>query len=116
MGTWTTKFRHPAIIAGVLAITLVANPALAREDSGSKRGGSGFAGGALVGAAAGGPIGAVVGATVGAIMGEHSARKNEQLARRKSEAAQLHAGGDSGSRRKLGDDREAIERHQRAFD
>jgi outer membrane protein OmpA-like peptidoglycan-associated protein len=89
MGTWTTKFRHPALIAGVLAISLVANPTIAREASGSKRGGAGFASGALVGAAAGGPIGAVVGATVGAIMGEHSHKKNEQLARRKAEAAQL---------------------------
>jgi outer membrane protein OmpA-like peptidoglycan-associated protein len=89
MGTWTTKFRHPALIAGVLAITLVANPASAREDSGSKRGGAGFASGALVGAAAGGPVGAVVGATIGAIMGEHSQKKSEQLARRKAEAAQL---------------------------
>jgi outer membrane protein OmpA-like peptidoglycan-associated protein len=89
MGTWTTKFRHPALIAGVLAVSLVANPTFAREASGSKRGGAGFASGALVGAAAGGPIGAVVGATVGAIMGEHSHKKSEQLARRKAEAAQL---------------------------
>jgi outer membrane protein OmpA-like peptidoglycan-associated protein len=89
MGTWTTKFRHPAVIAGVLAITLVSNPALAREESGSKRGGAGFASGALVGGAAGGPVGAVVGATIGAIMGEHSQKKSEQLARRKAEAAQL---------------------------
>ena len=91
MGTWTTKFRHPAVIAGVLAITLVANPAFARADSGSKRGGAGFASGALVGGAAAGPIGVVVGATVGALMGEHSARKSEQLARRKAEAAELAA-------------------------
>lgn len=89
MGTWNTKFRHPALIAGVLAITLVANPALARDDSGSKRGGAGFASGALVGAAAGGPVGAVVGAAVGAIAGERSHKKNEQLARRKTEAAEL---------------------------
>jgi outer membrane protein OmpA-like peptidoglycan-associated protein len=89
MGTSTTKFRHPAMIAGVLAITLLANPAFARTDSGSKRGGAGFASGALVGGAAGGPIGVVVGATIGAIMGEHSQKKNEQLARRKAEAAQL---------------------------
>jgi outer membrane protein OmpA-like peptidoglycan-associated protein len=89
MGTWTTKFRHPAVIAGVLAITLVANPTFAREASGSKRGGAGFASGAVIGAAAGGPVGAIVGATVGAIAGEHSHKKSEQLARRKSEAAQL---------------------------
>jgi len=89
MGTWTTKFRHPALIAGVLAISLVANPAFAREANGSKRGGAGFASGAIVGAAAGGPIGAIVGATVGAVMGEHSQKKNEQLARRKAEAAGL---------------------------
>jgi outer membrane protein OmpA-like peptidoglycan-associated protein len=91
MGTWTTKFRHPAMIAGVLAVTLVANPTFAREASGSKRGGAGFASGAIVGAAAGGPIGAVVGGTVGAIMGEHSHKKNEQLARRKAESAQLES-------------------------
>jgi len=89
MGTWTTKFRHPAMIAGVLAITLVANPTFAREGSGSKRGGAGFASGALVGGAAGGPIGMIVGATVGGIMGEHSQKKSEQLARRKAEAAEL---------------------------
>ena len=89
MGTWTTKFRHPAMIAGVLAITLVANPTFAREDSGSKRGGAGFVSGALVGGAAAGPVGMIVGATVGSIMGEHSSKKSEQLARRKAEAAQL---------------------------
>jgi len=89
MGTWTTKFRHPAMIAGVLAITLVANPTFAREDSGSKRGGAGFLRGALVGGAAAGPVGMIVGATVGSIMGEHSSKKSEQLARRKAEAAQL---------------------------
>jgi outer membrane protein OmpA-like peptidoglycan-associated protein len=89
MGTWTTKFRHPAVIAGVLAITLVANPTFARETSGSKRGGAGFASGALVGGAAGGPIGLIVGATVGGIMGERSQKKNEQLTRRKAESAQL---------------------------
>lgn len=89
MGTWTTKFCHPAMIAGVLAITLVANPTFAREDSGSKRGGAGFVSGALVGGAAAGPVGMIVGATVGSIMGEHSSKKSEQLARRKAEAAQL---------------------------
>ena len=89
MGTWTTKFRHPAMIAGVLAITLVANPTFAREGSGSKRGGAGFVSGALVGGAAAGPVGMIVGATVGSIMGEHSSKKSEQLARRKAEAAQL---------------------------
>jgi outer membrane protein OmpA-like peptidoglycan-associated protein len=89
MGTWTTKFRHPAMIAGILAISLVANPTFAREASGSKRGGAGFASGAIVGGAAGGPIGAIVGATVGSIMGEHSHKKSEQLARRKAEAAEL---------------------------
>jgi len=89
MGTWTTKFRHPALIAGVLAISLVANPTFAREGSGSTRGGAGFASGAIVGGAAGGPIGAIVGATVGAAMGEHSKKKSEQLARRKAESAEL---------------------------
>jgi len=88
MGTWTSKFRHPALVAGVLAISLVANPALA-GDNGSKRGGAGFAGGALVGAAAGGPVGMVVGAVAGGLMGERSHKKQEQLARRKAEAALL---------------------------
>jgi outer membrane protein OmpA-like peptidoglycan-associated protein len=91
MGTWTTKFRHPAMIAGVLAITLVANPTFAREASGSKRGGAGFASGAIVGGAAGGPIGAIVGATIGAVMGEHSQKKSETLARRKAETEALTA-------------------------
>ena len=93
MGTWTTKFRHPAMVAGVLAITLIANPTFAKssgsDTSGSKRGGAGFASGAVIGAAAGGPIGAIVGATVGAVMGERSHKKSEQLARRKAEAALL---------------------------
>jgi outer membrane protein OmpA-like peptidoglycan-associated protein len=89
MGTWTTKFRHPALLAGVLAITLAANPTFAREASGSKRGGAGFASGAIVGGAAGGPIGAIVGAVVGAGMGEHSHKKSEQLARRKAESERL---------------------------
>ena len=88
MGIWNTKFRNPALIAGLLAIGLAANPALARE-GGSKRGGAGFAGGALVGAAAGGPVGMVVGAMAGGIMGERSHQKQEQLARRKAEAALL---------------------------
>jgi len=88
MGIWNTKFRNPALIAGLLAIGLAANPALARE-GGSKRGGAGFASGALVGAAAGGPVGMVVGAMAGGIMGERSHQKQEQLARRKAEAALL---------------------------
>lgn len=93
MGTWTTKFRHPAMVAGVLAITLIANPTFAKssgpDTSGSKRGGAGFASGAVIGGAAGGPIGAIVGATVGAVMGERSHKKSEQLARGKAEAALL---------------------------
>lgn len=93
MGTWTTKFRHPAMIAGVLAITLAANPSVATtrgaDSTGSKRGGAGFASGAVVGAAAGGPVGAVIGATVGALMGERSHKKSEQLAQRKAEAEKL---------------------------
>ena len=88
MGIWNTKFRNPALVAGLLAISLAANPALARE-GGSKRGGAGFAGGALVGAAAGGPVGMVVGAMAGGLMGERSHQKQEQLARRKAEAALL---------------------------
>jgi outer membrane protein OmpA-like peptidoglycan-associated protein len=88
MGTWTTKFRHPALIAGVLAITLAANPAMAKS-GGSKRGTVGFTSGALVGAAAGGPVGMVVGAVAGGIMGERSQKKQEQLAARKAEAALL---------------------------
>jgi len=88
MGIWNTKFRNPALIAGVLAISLAANPALARE-GGSERAGAGFASGALVGAAAGGPVGMVVGAMAGGIMGERSQKKQEQLAQRKAEAALL---------------------------
>jgi outer membrane protein OmpA-like peptidoglycan-associated protein len=88
MGIWNTKFRNPALIAGVLAISLAANPALARE-AGSKRSGAGFAGGALVGAAAGGPVGMVVGAMAGGLMGERSQKRQEQLAQRKAEAALL---------------------------
>jgi outer membrane protein OmpA-like peptidoglycan-associated protein len=88
MGTWTTKFRKPALMAGVLAISLAVNPAFA-EKSGSKRGGAGFASGAVIGGAAGGPIGMVVGATIGGIMGERSHKKSETLAARKAETALL---------------------------
>lgn len=94
MGTWTTKLRNPALIAGVLAITLAANPAFAKSKAesrteGSTRGGIGFTSGALVGAAAAGPLGAVVGGTVGAMMGERSHKKSEALAKRRAEAALL---------------------------
>ena len=90
MGIWNSKFRNPALVAGLVAISLAANPALAREgDSGSKRGATGFASGAAIGAAAGGPVGMVVGAVAGGLMGERSHKKQEQLARRKAEAALL---------------------------
>jgi outer membrane protein OmpA-like peptidoglycan-associated protein len=91
MGTWTTKFRKPALIAGLLAISLAANTGFAKPpgESGSKRGGAGFASGALIGGAAGGPIGMVVGAGVGAVMGERSHKKNEEMASRRAEAALL---------------------------
>src|SRR5688572_30533474 len=90
MGIWNTKFRKTALLAGALAATLAVNPALARDsDSGSKRGGAGFAGGAAIGAAAGGPLGMVVGGAVGAIMGERSHKKSEVLAARKAESARL---------------------------
>jgi len=91
MGTWTTKFRKPAFIAGLLAISLAANTAMAKPpgESGSKRGGAGFASGALIGGAAGGPVGMVVGGAVGAVMGERSHKKNEAIAARKAEAALL---------------------------
>ncbi len=91
MGTWTTKIRNPALIAGVLAITLAVNPAFAKNgaDDGNQRGSVGFATGAAIGGAAAGPLGMVVGAGVGAIMGQRSARKSEALARRQAEAAQL---------------------------
>jgi outer membrane protein OmpA-like peptidoglycan-associated protein len=89
MGTWTTKFRKPAFVAGVLAISLAAaNPALA-ENKGSKRGSAGLVSGAAIGAAAGGPIGAFVGASVGFVMGDRSHKKNEVLAQRRAEAALL---------------------------
>ena len=92
MGIRNSKFRSPAIIAGILAMTAI-HPALAgsapSEQVGSKRGGIGFTSGAAVGAAAGGPLGAVVGASIGAIMGERSHRKSEALAQRRAEAARL---------------------------
>ena len=91
MGTWTTKFRKPALITSLLAISLAANTAFAKQplDDGSKRSGAGFTSGAIVGAAAGGPIGMVVGASVGALMGERSHKKSEALAARRAEAAVL---------------------------
>jgi outer membrane protein OmpA-like peptidoglycan-associated protein len=92
MGIWNTKFRKTALIAGALATTLAINPAMAREsDSGSKRGGAGFASGAVIGAAAGGPLGMVIGGAVGGIMGERSHKKSEALAARKAESARLAA-------------------------
>jgi outer membrane protein OmpA-like peptidoglycan-associated protein len=91
MGTWTTKFRKPAFVAGLLAISLAANTAYAKPpgESGSKRGGAGFTTGAVIGGAAAGPIGMVVGASLGAVMGERSHKKSEALAARKAEAALL---------------------------
>ena len=89
MGTWTTKFRKPSLIAGALAITLVVNPAFAGENPGSKKGGAGFVSGAIIGAAAGGPIGAFVGASVGSVMGERSHKKSQALAARQAESARL---------------------------
>jgi outer membrane protein OmpA-like peptidoglycan-associated protein len=94
MSIWTTKFRNPALIAGVLAISLAVSPAFAKSKGeprteGSVRGGVGFTSGALVGAAAAGPLGAVVGGTVGALMGERSQKKHEALAMRRAEAALL---------------------------
>jgi len=95
MGTWTTKFRKPAgLAAGILAISLAVNPALAgtsvtQKSSGSKRAGAGFVGGALVGAAAGGPVGMLIGAIAGEQMGERSQKKSDALAARKAESALL---------------------------
>src|SRR5688572_11582218 len=89
MGTWTTKFRKPALIAGALAITMAVNPAFAGENPGSKKGGAGFVSGAIIGAAAGGPIGAFVGASVGTVMGERSHKKSQALAARQAESARL---------------------------
>lgn len=92
MSTWTSKFRKPAMLAGVLAITLAVNPAFARDtghEGGGKRGTVGFTSGALVGAAAGGPVGMVVGAVAGGIMGERSEKKQRLLASRRAEAQQL---------------------------
>ena len=90
MGTWTTKFRKPALIAGLLAISIAANTAFAKKpDDGSKRGGAAFTSGAIIGGAAAGPIGAVVGASLGAFMGERSHQKSEALAARRAEAALL---------------------------
>ena len=90
MGTWTTKFRKPALIAGLLAISIAANTAFAKKpDDGSKRGGAAFTSGAIIGGAAAGPLGAVVGASVGAVMADRSHKKSEALAARKAEAALL---------------------------
>ena len=91
MGTWTTRFRKPALIAGLLAISIAANTAIAKPpvNSGSKRGGAGFTTGAIIGGAAAGPIGAVVGASLGAVMGDRSHKKSEALTKRKAEAALL---------------------------
>ena len=90
MGTWTTKFRKPALIAGLLAISIAANTAYAKKpDDGSKRGGAAFTSGAIIGGAAAGPIGAVVGASLGAVMGERSHKKSQALAARRAEAALL---------------------------
>ena len=91
MGTWTTKFRKPALIAGLLAISIAANTAFAKNptDDGSKRGSAAFTSGAIIGGAAAGPIGAVVGASLGAVMGERSHKKGEALAARRAEAALL---------------------------
>lgn len=88
MGTWTSKFRTPALVAGILAISIAAAPVSAKERD-SVRGGAGFIGGAAVGAAAGGPIGMVIGASVGTWMGDRSQKKSEKLAKRKAEAAML---------------------------
>jgi len=91
MGTWTTKFRKPALIAGLLAISIAANTAFAKNptDDGSKRGSAAFTSGAIIGGAAAGPIGAVVGASLGAVMGERSHKKGEAMAARRAEAALL---------------------------
>jgi outer membrane protein OmpA-like peptidoglycan-associated protein len=92
MGIWTTKFRKTALLAGALAASLTVTPVLARDsDSGSKRGGAGFASGAALGAAAGGPLGMVVGGAVGAILGERSHQKSTALAARQAESARLAA-------------------------
>jgi outer membrane protein OmpA-like peptidoglycan-associated protein len=94
MSIWKSKFRNPALVAGVLAISLATNPAFAKSKSEPRtasgvRGGVGFTSGALIGAAAGGPLGAIVGATIGATMGERSQKKNEVLVQRRAEAALL---------------------------
>ena len=90
MGIWNTKFRTPALIASALAIALAANPVLAADQqSGSKRGGAGFASGAVIGGAAAGPIGMIIGAGVGAAMGERSQKKSEALAKRKADGEKL---------------------------
>src|SRR6185436_17541246 len=56
MGTWIKTYK-PAIAAGILAIRLAANPALAESSGnptpkagGTKRAGAGFVSGALIGA------------------------------------------------------------------
>lgn len=90
MGTWNSKFRNTALIAGILA-TLAVSPAMAGDSHivGPKRAGVGFLGGAAIGAAAGGPVGAVVGAAVGVVMGDRSQQKTEALKARKAESERL---------------------------
>jgi outer membrane protein OmpA-like peptidoglycan-associated protein len=91
MGTWTTKFRKPAFVEGLLAISISANTAFAKPpgDGCSKRGGAGFSSGAVIGGSAAGPIGMVVGGAVVAVMGERSHKKSEAIARRNAEKALL---------------------------
>jgi outer membrane protein OmpA-like peptidoglycan-associated protein len=93
MGSWTTKFRGPALVAGVMAVSLALNPALASAKSKaspdlppSKSRHVGAGSGFLIGAVAGGPIGAAVGAATGAWLGERNQRKKLEI-----EAARQHA-------------------------
>jgi outer membrane protein OmpA-like peptidoglycan-associated protein len=97
MGTWTTKFRGPALVAGVMAVSLALNPALAAAKSPkasndlppSKSRHIGAGSGFLIGAVAGGPIGAAVGAATGAWLGERNQRKKLEIEAGQQKAAVL---------------------------
>ncbi len=94
MGTWTTKFRGPALIAGMVTLAIAVTPAFAAGKTQSKHQPSksehiGVTSGFLVGAAAGGPIGGAVGAVIGSVLGERNHRKAQALAAREAEAREL---------------------------
>src|SRR5688572_29833626 len=94
MSTWTTKFRGPALVAGLAILAMAAAPVYAvgkstPKNPPSKSENIGVASGLVVGAAAGGPIGAVFGAAIGGWMGERNNRKLQAIETGKNEANKL---------------------------